>query len=106
LKAHGCETIEATTLSDFLQELGRRGMTNVLVEGGSHVLGSFFDAGLIDEVDIFIAPKIDGGSHDFTPVRGLGVTQMADALRLKNQRISILDGDVRVQGEIDQRVTS
>ena len=44
-----------------LDELGRRRMTNVLVEGGSQLLGSLFDAGEIDEVHVFIAPKLIGG---------------------------------------------
>ena len=42
--------------------MGRRHWTNVLVEGGSAVLGSFFDAGAIDEVHVFVAPRLIGGS--------------------------------------------
>ena len=41
-------------------ELGQRKMTNVLLEGGGTLLGSFFDACLVDEVHAFIAPKIVG----------------------------------------------
>ena len=45
----------------LLDELGRRGMTNLLVEGGGRVLGAFLDAGQVDAVDVFIAPMIEGG---------------------------------------------
>ena len=38
-------------------------MTNVLVEGGGRVLGSFLDEGQVDAVDVFIAPIIEGGDH-------------------------------------------
>ena len=37
-------------------------MTNVLVEGGAGLLGSLFDAGFVDEVHAFVAPKIVGGA--------------------------------------------
>ncbi len=82
----------------LLDELGRRGMTNVLVEGGGRVLGSFFDAGEVNEVDVFVAPIIEGGSHEFTPARGRGVASMAEALRLVALTVSQVDGDVRIRG--------
>ncbi len=87
----------------LLDELGRRGMTNVLVEGGGRVLGSFFDAGQVDEVDVFIAPIVEGGSHDHTPARGLGVDGMSDALRLEAPSVSRVDEDVRIQGRVGRR---
>jgi diaminohydroxyphosphoribosylaminopyrimidine deaminase / 5-amino-6-(5-phosphoribosylamino)uracil reductase len=42
---------------ELLDELGRRRMTNLLVEGGAQVLGSLFDAELIDEVHVFVSPR-------------------------------------------------
>ena len=59
-------------VSALLQELGQRKFTNVLVEGGERLLGSFFDAGLIDEVHVFIAPKLVSGLTSPTPMRGPG----------------------------------
>ena len=52
----------AERLAWLLDELGRRQMTNVLVEGGGQLLGSLLDAGQIDEVHAFIAPKLIGGT--------------------------------------------
>src|SRR5437764_5848076 len=43
-----------------LAELGRRRMTNVLVEGGAGVLGAFFDANVVNEAWVFVAPKVIG----------------------------------------------
>ena len=54
----------------LLEELARRNMTNVLVEGGGRVLGSFLDEHQLDEIDVFIAPIIEGGDHAMTPVEG------------------------------------
>jgi diaminohydroxyphosphoribosylaminopyrimidine deaminase/5-amino-6-(5-phosphoribosylamino)uracil reductase len=56
-----------------LRELGRMEVTSVLVEGGAELLGSVFDAGLVDRVAFFIAPKVIAGSAKVsaaTPVRG------------------------------------
>jgi diaminohydroxyphosphoribosylaminopyrimidine deaminase/5-amino-6-(5-phosphoribosylamino)uracil reductase len=60
------------SVSALLAELGRRRMTNVLVEGGAAVLGSFSDAGLIDELHVFVAPKLIGGAGALSPVGGVG----------------------------------
>ena len=60
-------------LESLLDELGKRRMTNVLVEGGGRLLGSLFDARLIDEVHVFIAPKLAGGESAPGPIAGQGV---------------------------------
>jgi diaminohydroxyphosphoribosylaminopyrimidine deaminase/5-amino-6-(5-phosphoribosylamino)uracil reductase len=65
-----------------LAELGRRRMTNVLVEGGAGVLGAFLDARAADEFHAFVAPKLVGGDAAVSPVGGRGIDRMADALRL------------------------
>jgi diaminohydroxyphosphoribosylaminopyrimidine deaminase/5-amino-6-(5-phosphoribosylamino)uracil reductase len=88
LTALGCEVLAfpgdgPVPLPALLDELGRRGMTNVLVEGGGRVLGAFLDAGLVDAVDVFIAPVLEGGPPRFTPAQGEGYFLMADALRLE-----------------------
>ena len=45
-------------------------MTNVLVEGGGRVLGSFLDEGHVDAVEVFVAPILEGGDHARTAIRG------------------------------------
>jgi diaminohydroxyphosphoribosylaminopyrimidine deaminase/5-amino-6-(5-phosphoribosylamino)uracil reductase len=82
----------------LLEELGQRGLTNLLVEGGGLTLGAFLDAGQVDAVDLFLAPVIEGGSHAHTPARGQGAAAMANALRLEHHEVSVIDGDVRLQG--------
>jgi diaminohydroxyphosphoribosylaminopyrimidine deaminase / 5-amino-6-(5-phosphoribosylamino)uracil reductase len=105
LAYRGCEILcfpgaPHVPLSPLLAELGRRQMTNLLVEGGGRVLGSFLDEGHVDEVDVFIAPILEGGDHPRTPARGKGRLQMSEALRLADVEPSEVDGDVRVQGII------
>lgn len=100
LRSAGCEvlTIDAPSrtaqLHELLAELGRRRMTNLLVEGGSEVLGAFFDAGLIDEVWAFVAPKLLGGAEARTPIAGHGREPMSQSILLSNPRWQDLSGDL------------
>src|SRR5260370_1361222 len=57
-------------LAALLDELGRRRMTNILVEGGAEVLGSFLDARAIDEIHVAIAPRLVGGGGARTAIGG------------------------------------
>jgi diaminohydroxyphosphoribosylaminopyrimidine deaminase/5-amino-6-(5-phosphoribosylamino)uracil reductase len=84
----------------LLAALGRRRMTNVLVEGGSALLGAFFDAKLIDEVHIFVAPKFLGGAGARSPLAGAGRPAPPQLPDLENPEIEILDGDVYIHGPV------
>jgi diaminohydroxyphosphoribosylaminopyrimidine deaminase/5-amino-6-(5-phosphoribosylamino)uracil reductase len=77
-----------------LADLGRRRMTNVLVEGGAGLLGACLDAGIGDEVHVFVAPKLVGGDNALSPVGGTGVAPIADALRLTDFTAIPSGGDV------------
>jgi diaminohydroxyphosphoribosylaminopyrimidine deaminase/5-amino-6-(5-phosphoribosylamino)uracil reductase len=85
LERVGCEIIALPTnksgirIDRLLDELGRRGMSNVMVEGGGRVLGSFFDAGLFDEIEVFVAPRLIGGAAASGPLHGVGLARVADA---------------------------
>ncbi len=85
-------------MAAVLEELGRRRMTNVLIEGGAEVLGSFVDAGAVDEVHVFIAPKLLGGAAAKTPVAGRGAEKIAEALSLTGWHVETLNGDVLLHG--------
>ena len=105
LEALGCEILAfpgdgAVPVVPLQEELGRRGVTNLLVEGGGTVLGAFLDAREVDEVDVFLAPVVEGGSHGFSPARGMGHSTMAEALRLDHHEVSVVDGDIRVRGTL------
>jgi diaminohydroxyphosphoribosylaminopyrimidine deaminase/5-amino-6-(5-phosphoribosylamino)uracil reductase len=84
----------------LLDELGRRRLTSILVEGGSALLGSFRDAAAIDEVHVFLAPRLFGGAAALTPLGGLGVDQVADAMSLAEWQVEHLGSDVLLHGRI------
>jgi diaminohydroxyphosphoribosylaminopyrimidine deaminase / 5-amino-6-(5-phosphoribosylamino)uracil reductase len=98
----GCEVFvcdgqtHAERLGSLLAELGRRRLTNVMFEGGSRVLGSLLDAREIDEVHVFIAPKLVGGAEATTPVAGRGIAEMSAALCLEPPQVRQLGDDTYI----------
>ena len=105
LSAMGCEILElpgddpASRLRMLLVELGRRGMTNLLVEGGARLLGSFLDAGLLNEVHAFVAPVLVGGQGP-SAIGGNGAAAMAAAWRLNDVSVEQVGSDMYLQGRI------
>ena len=85
-------------LSELLDELGTRQMTNVLVEGGGQLIGSLFDVGEINEVHVFVSPRLIGGQRAPTPVAGAGISAIKDAIELRSCTIQQLDEDIYVHG--------
>lgn len=100
LAAAGVEVLPLAEplLDSLLRELGRRGMMNVLVEGGGDLLGALWDAGLMDEVHVFIAPKLIGGRGAVSPIGGTGRGSVSEHPDLDDVSVELLDGDVYVHG--------
>ena len=87
LEAAGADVIMATGENEpariraALDQLGAAGVTSILLEGGPHLAGSFFDAGEVDEIALFLAPVVLGGSSARDPLEGEGVERIAEATR-------------------------
>jgi diaminohydroxyphosphoribosylaminopyrimidine deaminase/5-amino-6-(5-phosphoribosylamino)uracil reductase len=94
----GAEIVAACSVEAILADLGRRRFTNVLVEGGAGLLGSFFDAGAFDEVHAFVAPKLVGGSAAPGPLAGAGLARLAEAIALDGMSVQPLGGDAYLHG--------
>lgn len=75
-------------------------MTNVLVEGGSRLLGTLFDLRAIDEVHVFIAPKLIGGKGALAPIGGAGIQKMDEALGLVDAQWEHVGDDLYVHGRL------
>jgi len=80
----------------LLAELGHRGMSSILIEGGGAVLASFAEADLIDKALVFVAPLIIGGESAPSPVRGAGVPLLRQAGRWRMDGVEQLGADVLV----------
>lgn len=106
LESAGCELLvlpgqtHQERLLALLDELGRRRMTNLLVEGGGRVLGALFDLRAIDEVHVFIAPKLFGGLEAPMALAGLGIERPDQAAPLESVQIERVGQDIYVAGRV------
>ncbi len=85
-------------LATILDELGRREIQSLLVEGGANVAGKFLDAGLVNKVSFFIAPKIIGGLDAPTAIGGRGVEKLAEGIELQDVKVTQRGEDVEFTG--------
>lgn len=87
-------------LERLIAILGQKGLTSLLVEGGSKLLTSFLSARLADRLLVIQAPKIIGSGIE--AVGALGVVEMAEAIRVDVIGIRRLGGDILIDGRIDR----
>lgn len=80
----------------LLSALGEKGIDSLLVEGGSGIHGAFFDEGAVDEVVVYLAPKVVGGADAPGPVAGAGAAKMAEATALGCPRAHALGDDLKI----------
>lgn len=92
------DTGGASNLSFLLDTLSRRGVQQVLVEGGPNVLTSFLQAGLADEVFVYIAPKILGAQG--AAYIGEPMAQLVEEIGLRHVEVSAFGDDVRLGGRL------
>ena len=87
LEAAGADILVATgenepaRVRNALAQLGAAGITSIMLEGGPHLAGAFLDAGEVDEIRLFLAPVVVGGSAARDPLEGTGVERIAEAAR-------------------------
>ena len=89
-----CGSGPEVNLRVLMQELGKREITSVFVEGGGSIAFSLLAASLVDKVHAFVAPKIVGGADAKTPVEGAGFQKLADAVELTGLTAETIGGDV------------
>ncbi len=81
-------SLDGVPLEPLLQRAAKHEIISVFVEGGSRVLGSFFDERRIDKIYWFVAPTILGTSRAISAVDGRGARRLAEALRLRVETVS------------------
>jgi len=94
-RVHPC--LELTgELGPILDDLGARGVLQLLVEGGATVAGAFHRAGLVDAYVLYLAPALFGGDDAPGLFSGAGAATMADVWRGRITRVTPVGDDIRV----------
>jgi diaminohydroxyphosphoribosylaminopyrimidine deaminase/5-amino-6-(5-phosphoribosylamino)uracil reductase len=88
-------------INDLMIKLGQKGIDSLLLEGGATLNAAFLQAGCVDEVYAFIAPKIIGGEYSKSPVGGQGIELMKDAIMLKDIKIETFDNDILIKCRVE-----
>lgn len=86
----------AGDLADVLDELGRRDVAQLLVEGGPRVAGAFHRAGVVDRYVLYLAPALMGGDDGAPVLAGPGAAGIGDMARLRVDRLVKLGDDLRI----------
>jgi len=81
-------------LKSCLSKLGEMGMMSLLVEGGSHVNGSFLDEGLIDKLILFLSPRVIGDQKAPGIFDGRGVSTLQETVGLRELKTKKVGEDV------------
>jgi diaminohydroxyphosphoribosylaminopyrimidine deaminase/5-amino-6-(5-phosphoribosylamino)uracil reductase len=108
LEAHRAEVIvapgenEPARVRSALQQLGAAEVGSILLEGGPHLAGAFFDAGEIDEVRLFVAPLLLGGRTARDPLAGEGVETIADAVRALTLECEQIGEDLLISARLKE----
>lgn len=107
----GCEVLlvptkdERIDLKHLMGQLGEMGIDSILLEGGATLNWSALAEGIVDEVQMYIAPKLVGGEMAKTPVAGMGVNKLEDAFEIEWKEIQKVGEDVLLTARIKRRNT-
>jgi diaminohydroxyphosphoribosylaminopyrimidine deaminase/5-amino-6-(5-phosphoribosylamino)uracil reductase len=85
-------------LDALMPQLGQRGVTSLLIEGGAQVAGAALRAGVVDKVVFFYAPKIYGGDDGVPICGGRGPDLMRDSLAVSHIELDRMGDDIMVSG--------
>lgn len=98
------EQKEVISLPVLMKELGARKIDGILLEGGGQLNESALQAGIVDRIYCYIAPKIFGGAQAKTPVEGQGLTRAADAWKFNRIGMQEFGQDILLEYEKAQEL--
>lgn len=104
LEARGAEVLRLGSgngrppIRSALEELLRRGLTSLLLEGGGTLASAFFGAGAVDKVAWFVAPKLLGGADAPGPLAGAGAERIDDAVLIDRMHTETVGDDLLITG--------
>lgn len=96
----GTEGAHGVNLVELMKKLGGQNIDSILLEGGGTLNASALEDGIVNKVYAYIAGKLIGGMDARSPVEGMGVDRMADAITLQNMEIEKLGDDFCIVGYV------
>ena len=96
----GTEGAHGGNLVELMKKLGEQNIDSILLEGGGTLNASALEDGIVNKVYAYIAGKLIGGMDARSPVEGMGIDRMADAITLQNMEIEKLGDDFCIVGYV------
>lgn len=96
----GCKILAVPPAGDHLDlrelmvQLGQEGIDSILLEGGGTLNFSALKSGIVNQLQVYLAPKIFGGAAAKTPVEGPGLEDPAEAFQFTDRKIKIFGDDI------------
>lgn len=87
-------------LEQLMKKLGEQKISSVLLEGGGTLNWSALGAGIVDRLQVYIAPKIFGGKDAPSPVGGAGVGMPAEAFLTEKPKVTFIGEDILIESEV------
>ena len=87
-------------LNDLMFKLGEKKIDGILLEGGGTLNMSALEAGIVNHIQAYIAPKIFGGSGIYNPVKGMGVKSPDEAFICRNVKVSNIGIDILIECDL------
>ena len=84
-------------LKELMQVLGEKKIDSILLEGGGNLNQSALKNGIVQKVQVYVAPKIFGGKGSFTPVKGIGVESPDKAYLFEKPKITVFGEDILLE---------
>lgn len=107
-ETHGCRVLTVpekeghVDLRQAVRLLGEEGIDSIYLEGGSGLHASALEAGIVQEIHCYIAPKLFGGTDAMTPIGGPGVEFPSQAVRMRIRNVSFYGEDVLIESRVEQ----
>ncbi len=107
LRERGVQVLELPSQDDggvdlcaLMRHLGALGYQSILLEGGARLTGAALRAGIVDRVQIFIAPILLGGDDGPSLAAGTGAAAICEARRLRDVRVRRFEDDTLIEAEV------
>ncbi|MGX4599633.1 bifunctional diaminohydroxyphosphoribosylaminopyrimidine deaminase/5-amino-6-(5-phosphoribosylamino)uracil reductase RibD [Faecalimicrobium sp. JNUCC 81] len=85
-------------LNDMVKQLGQLNIDSILLEGGATLNFSAIKEGIVDKLQVYIAPKLIGGKSSKTPIGGNGIEKLKDAYQIRDISVKMLSEDILIEG--------